>query len=610
MSELIENIEDHKKIKTIRNFCIIAHIDHGKSTLADRLLEETHVIDRNAHENLVLDDMELEKERGITIKSHAIRMNYEFEGKEYTLNLIDTPGHVDFSYEVSRSLASCEGALLLVDASQGIEAQTMSNLYLALENDLEIIPVINKIDLAKADVEGTEHDIIENIGIGSEHIFKISAKDGTGVKDLLKGIVKYIPQPVGKIELPTKALIFDSYFDKYRGVIVLIRLIDGKLKKGETIKFLSTGKLYDIDEIGYLGLKKEQTESLSAGEVGYIVSNIKEVSDAKVGDTITTEKNGCNEALPGFQEPKPMVYSGVFPLAKEDHENLRESLGKLKLNDAALTYEPESSLALGFGFRCGFLGMLHLEIVKERLFREFNVPIITTTPSVRFVINMNNGSSVTIYNPVDMPDSVLIETIEEPVMDVEIIVPTDYVGNIMKLAMDRRGIQKDLQYIDDKRVSIHYEMPLVEIIFDFYDKLKSVSRGYASLDYSFKENRVAKVVKVDILINGDKVDAMSFICHESKAYSWGKSVADKLKDVIPRHLFKIALQASIGAKIIARSTITAMRKNVTAKCYGGDITRKKKLLEKQKEGKKRMKEIGSVFVPQEAFLEVLKAERE
>jgi len=593
----------------IRNFCIIAHIDHGKSTLADRLLEATHVIDKNSHATLILDDMELERERGITIKSHAIKMEFNYQNKKYILNLIDTPGHVDFSYEVSRSLASCDGALLLVDASQGIEAQTMSNLYLAMENDLEIIPVINKIDLEKADVEGTEHDIIENIGIGSENIFKISAKDGIGIEEMLQGIVKNIPAPTGNIDLPPKALIFDSYFDTYRGVIVFIRMFDGQIKKGETIKFFSTNKEFSVEEIGYLGLKKEETSELTAGEVGYIIANIKEVSDARVGDTITIPKNGCKEALPGFEEPKPMVFSGLFPLNKEDHENLRENLGKLKLNDAALTYEPESSLALGFGFRCGFLGMLHLEIVKERLLREYNVPIITTTPSVKFVINLNDGNKKVIYNPIDMPDPVNIESIEEPVMDVEIIVPTAFVGNIMKLVQERRGIQKDMQYIDEKRLSIHYEMPLIEIIFDFYDKLKSVSKGYASLDYSFKENRKSNVVKVDILINSERVDAMSFICHEDKAFQWGKSVTAKLKDVIPRHLFKVALQASIGAKIIARSTINALRKNVTAKCYGGDITRKKKLLERQKEGKKRMKEIGSVSIPQEAFLEVLKADR-
>jgi len=597
------------KQELIRNFCIIAHIDHGKSTLADRLLEATNVIDLNSNMDQVLDDMDLERERGITIKSHAIKMEYKCNGKNYILNLIDTPGHVDFSYEVSRSLASCDGALLLVDASQGIEAQTMSNLYLALENDLEVIPVINKIDLLKADIEGTQHDIEDNIGTDSEMIFKVSAKDGTGVDELLEGIVKYIPEPKGDSTAPAKALIFDSYFDKYRGVIVLIRVFDGSFNKGDTIKLFSNDKKFGIEEIGYLGLEKIKTSGLVAGEVGYIIANIKEVADARVGDTVTLVKNSCQDALPGFQEPKPMVYSGIFPLDKEDHENLRDSLAKLKLNDAARTYEPESSLALGFGFRCGFLGMLHLEIVQERLFREYNVPIITTTPSVRFVINLNNGSNKVIYNPVDMPDPVMIDNIQEPVMDVEIIVPTEFVGNIMNLVQERRGIQKDMQYIDEKRVSIHYEMPLIEIIFDFYDKLKSVSKGYASLDYSFKENRVSNVVKVDILINAEKVDAMSFICHEDKAYQWGKSVAEKLKDVIPRQMFKIALQASIGSKIIARSTINALRKNVTAKCYGGDITRKKKLLEKQKEGKKRMKEIGSVNIPQDAFLEVLKADR-
>jgi len=595
--------------KLIRNFCIIAHIDHGKSTLADRMLEATKVVDMGSHEALLLDDMDLEKERGITIKSHAIRMEYKKDGKTYILNLIDTPGHVDFSYEVSRSLASCDGALLIVDASQGIEAQTMSNMYLAMENDLEIIPVINKIDLPKADVEGTEHDIIENIGVLPEHIYRVSAKNGTGVDDLIDGLINDIPAPVGDSDKPTKALIFDSYFDKYRGVIILVRLFDGDLKKGDTISLLSTNKEYAIEEIGYLGLQKIPTKGLKTGEVGYIIANIKNIEDARVGDTITTMRNMCEEALPGFEEPKPMVYSGVFPLDKEDHENLREALGKLKLNDAALTYEPESSLALGFGFRCGFLGMLHLEIVKERLMREYDVPIITTTPSVKFLINLEDGSQKIIYNPIDMPDPSEIASIEEPIMDIEIIVPSDYVGNIMNLVQERRGIQKDMQYIDEKRMTIHYEMPLIEIIFDFYDKLKSLSKGFASLDYSFKEFRTSDVVKVDVLINGERVDAMSFICHADKAYNWGKSVTEKLKDVIPKQQYKVALQASIGAKIIARSTIGALRKNVTAKCYGGDITRKRKLLEKQKEGKKRMKEIGSVQIPQEAFLEVLKADR-
>jgi GTP-binding protein LepA len=597
------------KQKNIRNFCIIAHIDHGKSTLADRMLELTHVIDRNLHAQQVLDDMDLERERGITIKSHAIRMNHKKNGETYSFNLIDTPGHVDFSYEVSRSLASCEGALLLVDASQGIEAQTMSNLYLAMENELEIIPVINKIDLPQADVEGTMHDIQEIIGIDPEMIYKISAKEGTGVPELLDGIVEHMPAPAGDVLQPVKALIFDSHFDVYRGVIVLVRIFDGVLKRGDSIKLFSNQKKFNIEEIGYLGIEYVPAKELKAGEVGYIIANIKEVADARVGDTITSVKNPCPEPMPGFEEPKPMVYSGIFPLNGEDYQNLRDSLAKLKLNDAALVYEPESSLALGFGFRCGFLGMLHLEIIKERLLREYNVPIIATTPSVKFIVNTIQGEEKVVYNPTDMPDPVNIESILEPIMAVEIIVPTEFVGNIIQLAQDRRGVQKDMQYIDEKRVAIHYDMPLIEIIFDFYDKLKSSSKGYASLDYSFKEYVQSDVVKVDILVNGERVDAMSFMCHSSKAHNWGKSVTEKLKDVIPRHLFKVALQASIGSKIIDRSTISALRKNVTAKCYGGDITRKRKLLEKQKEGKKRLKEIGSVEIPQEAFLEVLKADR-
>jgi GTP-binding protein LepA len=594
----------------IRNFCIIAHIDHGKSTLADRLLESTGVMGRGMMMDQVLDNMDLERERGITIKSHAIRMPYKFSGKIYVLNLIDTPGHVDFSYEVSRSLSSCEGALLLVDAAQGIEAQTMSNLYLALENNLEIIPVINKIDLPKADIDGTSHEIEETMGVQKSEIYCVSAKTGDGIEELLAGIVAKIPCPRGNPETAVKALIFDSYFDPFRGVIVLVRMVDGSLQRGDLIKLFSNDKEFKIDEIGYLGITFEPRPGLSAGEVGYIISGIKEVADARVGDTITSVKNGCLQPLPGFEEPKPMVYSGIFPMDKEDYSDLRDSIGKLKLNDSALTYEPESSLALGFGFRCGFLGMLHLEIFKERLYREFNVQIIATTPSVRFNVHLTNGETRIIYNPIDMPDLVRVNYIEEPVMEVEIIVPTEYVGNIMKLCQERRGIQKGLEYLDEKRVSLRYDMPLIEIIFDFYDKLKSVSRGYASLDYQFKEFVRSAVVKVDILINSEKVDAMSFICHESKAFNWGKSVTEKLQEVIPRQLYKVALQASIGSKIIARSTINAMRKNVTAKCYGGDITRKRKLLEKQKEGKKRMKEIGSVQVPQEAFLEVLKAERD
>ncbi|HPX58384.1 MAG TPA: translation elongation factor 4 [Candidatus Cloacimonas acidaminovorans] len=598
------------KEEFIRNFCIVAHIDHGKSTLADRFLEETHIIGKGTEVSQILDSMDLEREKGITIKSHAVRMVHNYQGQDYVLNLIDTPGHVDFSYEVSRALASCEGAILLVDASQGIEAQTMSNLYLALDNNLEILPVINKIDLPKADIEGTENDLCEILGCLPEEIIKVSAKTGEGVKDLLDSIVTRLPAPKGNPDTAPRALIFDSYFDMYRGVVVLVRVFEGKLQKGDKIKLFSTAREYEIEEIGYLGLKFSPQTELTCGEAGYIIANIKEVADARVGDTITLSKGGCENPLPGFREPKPMVYSSIFPINGEDYENLVESIAKLKLNDASLIYEKESSAALGYGFRCGFLGMLHLEIVKERLLREYNIPIMATTPSVRFLIKLKSGEELQINNPVDFPDPSTIESIMEPFMDTEIIVPTDYIGNVLKLVQERRGIQKDIQYIDEKRVTLHYELPLIEIIFDFYDKLKTVSRGYASLDYTFKDYRETDVVKVDILINGEKVDAMSFICHQDKAYNWGKSVTETLAEVIPKHLFKIALQAAIGGKIIARSTINPLRKDVLAKCYGGDVSRKRKLLEKQKEGKKKMKEIGSVSVPQEAFLAVLKADRE
>jgi len=598
------------KEEFIRNFCIVAHIDHGKSTLADRFLEETHIIGKGTDVSQILDSMDLEREKGITIKSHAIRMVYNYQGQDYTLNLIDTPGHVDFSYEVSRALASCEGAVLLVDASQGIEAQTMSNLYLALDNNLEILPVINKIDLPKADIEGTENDLCEILGCLPEEIIQVSAKTGEGVKDLLDAIVTRLPAPKGNPDIAPRALIFDSYFDMYRGVVVLVRVFEGQLQKGDKIKLFSTAREYEIEEIGYLGLKFSPQTELTCGEAGYIIANIKEVADARVGDTITLAKGGCENPLPGFREPKPMVYSSIFPINGEDYENLVESIAKLKLNDASLVYEKESSAALGYGFRCGFLGMLHLEIVKERLLREYNLPIMATTPSVRFLIKLKSGEELQINNPVDFPDPSTIESIMEPFMDAEIILPTDFIGNVLKLVQERRGIQKDIQYIDEKRVALHYELPLIEIIFDFYDKLKTVSRGYASLDYTFMDYREANVVKVDILINGEKVDAMSFICHQDKAYNWGKSVTETLAEVIPKHLFKIALQAAIGGKIIARSTINPLRKDVLAKCYGGDVSRKRKLLEKQKEGKKKMKEIGSVSVPQEAFLAVLKADRE
>jgi len=597
------------KQEYIRNFCIIAHIDHGKSTLADRFLEATNVISKGMNVAQVLDDMDLEKEKGITIKAHAIRMTHKYKDKTYILNLIDTPGHVDFSYEVSRSLASCEGALLLIDASQGIEAQTMANMYLAMENNLEVVSVINKIDLPNADIEGTLHEIEDVLAIPREEVYQISAKTGLNVDKLLDGIIEHISAPDGDIEAPCKALIFDSYYDVYRGVIILIRIYDGTLKKNDRIKLMSNGKEYEIEEIGYLGIKQEPCSILSAGEVGYIIANIKDVSDARVGDTVTLAKGGIDTPLAGYQEPKPMVFSGIFPIDNSDYEDLRDNIAKLKLNDASLIYDKESSLALGFGFRCGFLGMLHLEIVQERLSREYNMGIITTTPSVSFHITLMDGTEVECNNPVNFPDPVKIDKIYEPIMDTEIIVPSEYVGNIMKLCQDRRGIQKNMSYIDPKRVSIKYELPLIEIVFDFYDKLKSISRGYASLDYHFKENRISNIVKVEILINGERVDAMSFMCHHDKAYEWGKSVTETLEEVIPKHLFKIAIQASIGAKIIARSTISAMRKNVIAKCYGGDITRKKKLLEKQKEGKKKMRDIGNVSIPQEAFLAVLKADR-
>lgn len=486
----------------------------------------------------------------------------------------------------------------------------MSNLYLALDNNLEILPALNKIDLPKADVEGTQHDLKEILGCAEEDILKVSAKASLGIEALLDAVVEKLPAPKGDSDAPAQALIFDSYFDMYRGVVVLVRLFDGRLKKGDRIKLFSTAREYEIEELGYLGLKFQPQKELTCGEAGYIIANIKEVGDARVGNTITLSKNPCKESLPGFMEPKPMVYSGIFPINGEDYEDLVDSIAKLKLNDASLIYEKESSAALGYGFRCGFLGMLHLEIVKERMMREYNIPIIATTPSVRFMITLKNGNVIEVHNPIDFPDPSNIESIQEPFMDTEIIVPTDFIGNIMRLAQDRRGIQKNMQYIDEKRVSLHYEMPLIEIIFDFYDKLKTVSRGYASLDYTFKDFRESQVVKVDILINGEKVDAMSFICHQDKAHNWGKSVTETLSEVIPRHMFKIALQASIGAKIIARSTINAMRKDVLAKCYGGDVSRKRKLLDKQKEGKKKMKEIGNVNVPQEAFLAVLKADRD
>ncbi|MBC8312799.1 MAG: elongation factor 4 [Candidatus Cloacimonetes bacterium] len=595
------------KQENIRNFCIIAHIDHGKSTLADRFLELTKTVSTGTIAQ-ILDDMDLERERGITIKAHSIRMKYSYDNKKYILNLIDTPGHVDFSYEVSRSIAACEGAILLVDATQGIEAQTLSNLYLAMDHNLKIIPAINKIDMPAAEPERVKLNLSKLLEISEDEIFLISAKENIGIENLLNSVVKQVPAPISEFS-KTRALIFDSQYNQYRGVIVHIRIFDGTLQKGDKIKFLATDKIFEIEDIGHLGLKMESCEKLTAGEVGYIIAGVKQVREAKVGDTITLAENPTSQPLKGFKNPKPMIFSGIFPIDGTDYNKLLDALAKFQLNDTSLIYEPENSLILGFGFRCGFLGLLHLEIFKERINREYGIPIISTTPSVEFLVILKNGEIIEVDNPAQMPKIIEIENIKEPIMNCEILVPTEYIGNIMKLAQERRGIQKHMEYIDQKRISIEYEFPLIEILYDFYDKLKSVSRGFATFDYEYKEHKIADVCKVDILVNGEKIDAMSFIAHSDKAYFWGKSITNELSKVIPRHLFKIAIQASIGSKIIARSTINALRKDVTAKCYGGDITRKRKLLEKQKKGKKRMKIMGNVGIPQEAFLAVLKAER-
>jgi len=594
----------------IRNFCIIAHIDHGKSTLADRLLEYTGTIESRDMTKQVLDDMDLEQERGITIKLHAIQMNYKSKsGEDYVLNLIDTPGHVDFTYEVSRSLAACEGALLIVDATQGIEAQTISNLYLALDNGLDIIPVINKIDLQSAMVDEVKDQIIELIGGKREDIICASAKEGIGTEDILESIITRIPQPKIEEEKPLRASIFDSIFDVYRGVVVYLRIFEGVLKEGDKIEFFSNGKRFEAEEVGILKMERKRTGILKSGDVGYLIANVKDVSDSKVGDTIINVDNRATEMIPGFKIVKPMVFSGIYPVAANDFENLRESLAKLKLNDAALAYEPETSVALGFGFRCGFLGLLHLEIVQERLEREYDLNIITTVPNVEYKVFKTNGDVVLVDNPSTMPDTVLIDHVEEPFIAAQIITPVEFIGNIMKLANDRRGVFKDQNYIDTKRVDLHFEFPLAEIIFDFYDKLKSITKGYASFDYELIDYRKSDLVKLDILLNGDPVDALSTIIHKENAYYWGRRLCEKLRKLIPRQMFEVAIQASIGSKVIARETITAMRKNVTAKCYGGDISRKRKLLEKQKEGKKRMKQVGSVEIPQEAFLAVLSIDK-
>jgi GTP-binding protein LepA len=594
-------------MKNTRNFCIIAHIDHGKSTLADRLLDVTKTVTERDKQDQILDDMDLERERGITIKSHAIQMRYmHHNGETYTLNLIDTPGHVDFSYEVSRSIAACEGALLLVDASQGIQAQTISNLYLALENDLEIIPVINKIDMPGAMPEEVADQILDLLGCDLEDIVYASGKTGEGVENLLDAVINKIPAPKGDTEAPLQAMIFDSVFNSYRGVIAYFRIFNGRLKKGQKIKFFNAGGEYFADEIGVLGLKPEPRDVLEAGNVGYIITGVKESKEIKVGDTITTVENPIKEAVQGFEDVKPMVFAGIYPIDSDDYEDLRDSLEKLQLNDASLVFEPETSIALGFGFRCGFLGLLHLEIVQERLEREFDMSVITTTPQVTYFCTTKRGEKITINNPSDLPDPVLIDGIEEPYIKAQIITKPEYIGGIMNLCMDKRAMLKNQVYLTPERIEITFEMPLSEIVFDFYDKLKSISKGYASFDYNLIGFRPGDMVRTDIKLNGENVDAFSAMIHRSKAQSFGRRLCEKLKELIPKQQFMIAIQAAIGQKIIARETISALRKDVTAKCYGGDITRKRKLLEKQKKGKKKMRQFGKVEVPQQAFLAVLK----
>ena len=597
------------KKKYIRNFSIVAHIDHGKSTLADRLLEKTGTLTEREMEQQVLDTMELEKERGITIKSQAARLIYKrADGQEYILNLIDTPGHVDFTYEVSRSLAACEGAVLVVDATQGIQAQTLANCYLALDNDLEIVPVINKIDLPSARPDEIKQEIEDVIGIEAENAPLISAKTGLNIEDVLETIVENIPSPEGDEEAPLKALIFDSYYDSYKGVVCYIRLKDGKIKSGTKIKFMSTGKVYEITEVGVFTPALMPVKELSAGEVGYITASIKNIRDARVGDTVTYADNPTKEPLSGYKPAIPMVYSGIYPVDGAKYEELKEALEKLQINDAALTFEPETSVALGFGFRCGFLGLLHMEIIQERIEREFNLDIITTAPSVIYKVIKTDGEKIELTNPTNLPPMTEIDYMEEPVVKASIIAPTEYTGAIMELCQERRGKYIDMQYIEETRVVINYDIPLNEIVYDFFDTLKSKTRGYASLDYELKGYEQSKLVKLDILLNGETVDALSMIVPESRAYHRGRAIAEKLKEIIPRHMFEVPIQAAVGSKIIARETVKAMRKDVLAKCYGGDISRKKKLLEKQKEGKKRMRQLGSVEVPQEAFMAVLKVD--
>ena len=591
-------------MKNIRNFCIIAHIDHGKSTLADRLLEFTNTI--QITEGQMLDDMELEKERGITIKSHAIQMEYQYKGENYILNLIDTPGHVDFSYEVSRSIAACEGALLVVDASQGVQAQTISNLYMALEHDLEIIPIINKCDMPNAMPDEVEDEIVELLGCDRKDIIRASAKTGLGVEEILNAIVERVPHPEGDEDAPLQALIFDSVFNSFRGIIAYFKVVNGVIRKGDKVKFFNTGKEYDADEVGVLKMDMVPRPELRTGDVGYIISGIKTSTEVRVGDTITHIARPCSEAISGFEEVKPMVFAGVYPIAPADYENLRASLEKLQLNDAALTFQAESSVALGFGFRCGFLGLLHMEIVQERLDREFDMDVITTVPNVSYNIYDKHGVMTEVHNPGSMPDPTTIDHIDEPYIRASIITATDYIGPIMTLCLGKRGELVKQEYVSGNRVEIYYDIPLGEIVIDFYDKLKSISKGYASFDYHPNGFRPSKLIKLDILLNGEPVDALSTLTHESNAYDLGRRMCEKLKELIPRQQFDIAVQAAIGAKIIARETIKQVRKDVTAKCYGGDVSRKRKLLEKQKRGKKRMKQIGNVEVPQKAFLAVLK----
>ena len=593
-------------MKNIRNFCIIAHIDHGKSTLADRLLEYTKTVGGKDLQAQVLDDMDLERERGITIKSHAIQMDYELDGEKYVLNLIDTPGHVDFSYEVSRSIAACEGALLIVDASQGVQAQTISNLYMAIDNDLEIVPVINKIDLDSAKPEEVEDEIIDLIGCKREDILRASGKTGEGIEEVLRAIVERVPAPKGDPEAPLQALIFDSVFNPFRGIIAYFKIVNGRIRTDDFVKFVSTGKEYHADEIGILRLNMSPRQELSAGNVGYIISGIKTSREVRVGDTITHVERPCAEAIDGFEEVKPMVFAGVYPIETEDFENLRSSLEKLQLNDASLTFQPESSMALGFGFRCGFLGLLHMEIVQERLDREFDMDVITTVPNVSYRVYDKKGDMTEVHNPSGLPDPTLIDHIEEPYIRASVITAADYIGPIMTLCLGKRGELVKQEYISGNRMEMIFDMPLGEIVIDFYDKLKSISKGYASFDYHLHDFRESKLIKLDILLNGESVDALSTLTHVDNAVTFGRRMCEKLKELIPRQQFDIAIQAAIGAKIIARETIKAVRKDVTAKCYGGDVSRKRKLLEKQKKGKKRMKQIGSVEVPQKAFLAVLK----